>query len=67
MTPKKIKTEDHDWDKKKNSLGNLATHEKVLFVLPPNNFLTIKMNSIPFPMPQEATGIVHVIPLSLYY
>lgn len=28
--------------KKKNSLGNLATHEKVLFVLPPNTFLTKK-------------------------
>lgn len=27
---------------KKNSLGNLATHEKVLFVLPPNTFLTKK-------------------------
>lgn len=68
MTPQKIKTEDHDWDNKKNSLRNLATHGKVLFLLPPNNFLTKKneISSISYAS-FEATGIVHVIPLSLRY
>lgn len=52
----------------KNSLGNLATHGKVLFLLPPNNFLTKKneFSSISYAS-FEATGIVHVIPLSLRY
>lgn len=53
---------------KKISLGNLATgtHEKVLFVLPPNNFLTKnEFNSIPYAS-FDATGTVHVIPLCLH-
>lgn len=61
MTSIKIKTEDHDWDKQ-NSLGNLATHEKVLFVLSPNNFLTKKWIQFHFLCLFDATGTVHVIP-----
>lgn len=54
--------------KKKNSLGNLATHESVVCVAS-KHFPHQKMNSIPFPMPlvmpQEMSMLFHYVYISL--